>query len=88
MKPHTREYEVMEKAALAAQLAPALVSGLDFSGRPPAFGNPSDPSHYEVLADRCFLAAEAFFVKREALLIAARAKDEVDRAKSEAAANG
>ena len=76
MKPNTHEYRVCEVAAIAAQLAPIVASGLDFSGRPPAFGNPNDESHYEVLANRAFSAAETFMAKREAMLIAARAKDQ------------
>ena len=71
---------------VALRLAPAFRDKFDFSQRS---SRPGDPSHFELLADISFQAAEAFVEKIDQVMIEAEAEEEIEaKKKGKEAANG
>ena len=64
--------------AIARELAPAFRDKFDFSQRS---SRPGDPSHFELLADISFQAAEAFVEKIDQVMIEAEAEEEIEAKK-------
>ena len=62
--------------AIARELAPAFRDKFDFSQRS---SRPGDPSHFELLADISFQAAEAMVKKCETVLAEAQAQEKKER---------
>jgi hypothetical protein len=69
--PSLRAQTVCE---VALRLAPAFRDKFDFSQRS---SRPGDPSHFELLADISFQAAEAFVEKIDQVTIEAEAEQEI-----------
>lgn len=80
IRPQTSDplNRVLELNEIATTLAPAFTSGMDFSERGPAWGNPNDPDDYERLVIRSYRAAEAFLRERDKRM--AKATDEMAKA--------
>jgi hypothetical protein len=71
--PSLRAQKVCE---VALRLAPAFRDKFDFSQRS---SRPGDPSHFELLADISFQAAEAMVKKWETVLAEAQAQENKER---------
>ena len=73
--PLLRAHTVCE---VALRLGPAFRDKFDFSQRS---SRPGDPSHFELLADISFQAAEAFVEKIDQVMIEAEAEEEIEAKK-------
>jgi len=74
-----------ERFGIAVKLAPHYASRFDYSGG--EFDRPDAPSHYALMADMAFKAADALIAKYEAD-IAAAAKEAAEATKKEGPSNG